>query len=101
MTKKKTPQNKKVAPKATYKAKGSSSKAQPKKTSNNRKWPASDDETSSDKAPEKPHVHSCKKAKKGLEPEVEFQVEEDEVEEISDSEGGGTEDDDAENNKVS
>jgi hypothetical protein len=79
MTKKKVPQRKQVAPKATNKAKGSSSKAQPKKTNNNRKRPASDDSSSSDEAPEKPHAHSRKKAKKGVE-EEDAQLEEEDIE---------------------
>jgi hypothetical protein len=59
MTKKITPQCKNVNPKVTNKAKGSSSKAQPKKMNKNGKRPASDDdETSSDEAPEKPRGQS-------------------------------------------
>jgi hypothetical protein len=78
MTKKKPQQRKQVAPKAPNKAKASSSRAPPKKTRNDRKRPASDisDDSSSDEGhevPKKPHAHSCKKAKKGVEEEIEVE----------------------------
>ena len=94
MTKK--PQRKPVAPKATNKTKNSSSKAQPKKTNKNWKRPAPDDKSSSDEAPETPRGHSRKKAKKVTEEEID--LEEDEVEEISQNTDTENE---ADNNKVS
>lgn len=93
MTKKKAQERKQVAPKATNKTKGSSTRAQPKKTrtNNTRKRPASDDDSSSDEAPaENSHARSRKKARKVVE-EVQPE-EEEEAEEKSDSEGGSTED---------
>ena len=81
MTKKLLPQSKQVAPKATNKTKITSNKAQPKKMNKNWKQPAPDDESSSDEAPETPHGYSRKKAKKVTKEEID--IEDDEVEEIS------------------
>ena len=100
MTKKKVQERKKVALKPTNKAKGSSSRAQPKKTQNNRKRLASDDDdSSSNEAPEKP-AHSRKKAKKVVEEEVQLE-EEDEDEEVVDIGKGIDTEDEADHDKVS